>query len=416
MKISGSQPSLGVLRLSLTPQAQRDALLNKLSEGQRIQAHVVDELSTGRWAIRFMGHTLVAESRLTLRPGQVVEARVHDLGPPLSLSISGRPGSEEAAVRKTLQQLSIKDDGKSRAIIGALIRNGLPVERSEVQAMRDFLAGLDNTPHLIDLDELVDRVLFLRSKGLPVTPNTIASFWSTVPVGNLGALIEGLTDLLKGFGRRAPESIRSGLETVIAELSRQTGDLSPDDIRHLLRRTGIDLEATLAQGKPADGLRATLLQLQMTANLTPDEQARIADLLRHLNTIQAASLPGDGHDPIVFQIPLLDAGDLTTADIRISRNADNKVDPSRVSVSVSVTLSVIGKVTVDLASYDGRNTCSFRVDNEDARQWLEPDLDSLRSSLRLSGYPVQDIQLRIDSDEQRNPNTTQPRIGVDFKA
>ena len=71
---------------------------------------------------------------------------------------------------------------------------------------------------------------------------------------------------------------------------------------------------------------------------------------------------------------------------------------------------------MDLAAYDGRNTCSFRVDNEDARQWLEPDLDSLRSSLRLSGYPVQDIQLRIDSDEQRNPNTTQPRIGVDFKA
>lgn len=393
-------------------------LLGKLSEGQTIQARVVDELSTGRWAIRFMGHTLVAESRLSLRRGQVVETRVHDLGPPLILSILGRPGTEAAAVRTALQQLGLKDDATNRAIIASLIRNGLSVERQEVQSLRDFLTGLGNSPLLDDLDEIVDRVLFLRSKGIPVTPDSVAAYWSTAPSGALGSLLEGLADLLRNLDKRVPGAAKTRIDEILNALSDQSDDLSPESIRTLLTRLGIDLEGRLASGKTVDGLKTALLQLaNSAADLTPVEQNQIGDLLRFLNTLQASSLPGEGSDPLTFQIPLMDGRNLTAADIRISRGGeDGTVDPSRLSLSIRITLTTLGCVQIDLASYNGQNTCGVRVDTQKAHDWIARDLDALGDALTRSGYPVSDVRLRVDSETSVDTEAPRPRIGVDFKA
>lgn len=413
MQISGSSPTLNTLRLSLTSESQRAALLGKLSEGQTIQARVVDELSTGRWAIRFMGHTLVAESRLALKPGQVVETRVHDVGPPLLLSISGRPGSEAAAVRTALQQLGLGDDTTNRAIIASLIRNGLPVERAEVQALREFLTGLGNSPLLDNLDELVDRILFLRSKGLPVTPDTIAAFWSTAPSGTLGALLGGLAELLRNIERQGSPPRAGNL--VANLLDRISGEISPHDLQAFLADLGLDLEAKLAQGIAPDNLRAALLQLLASPDLTTEQSDQITHLVRFLNTLGAGSLPGSDNDPVFFQIPLPDRGGLATADIRISRGGENgQIDPQRISLSVTVTLSALGSVQIDLASYDAINTCRIRVESQRARELIEAERDTLTEGLSRSGYPVPEIRVQLDAVEP--PPESSPRLGVDFKA
>lgn len=415
MQLSGPQSLSNTLRLSLTSESQRNALLGRLSEGQTIQARVVDELSTGRWAVRFMGHTLVAESRLNLRPGQSVEARVQDLGPPLVLSLSGRLGSETAAVRSALTRLGLADDATNRAVIAALIRNGLPVERGELQALRDFLAGLEGNALLNDLDELVDRILFLRGKGIAVTPGTLTAFWSAAPAGALGALIEGLADLLRSLDRRVPERTRDALAGVLADFNRQGGHIDPESLRGALAHVGIDLEGRLADGRPIDSLKAVLLQLSVEPGLRGAERDQVADLLRFLNTVQAASLPGRDADPIAFQIPFCDAGAWSAADIRISRRGqDGAVDPARVTLTVTVTLSVLGRIRIDLSSYEGRNTCAVRLDNQAAHDLLAPDLESLEDGLARAGYPVPDIQLRVESAAA--PEAPKPRLGVDFKA
>ena len=416
MQISGSQPSLSTLRFSFATESQREFLLGKLSEGQTIQARVIDELSTGRWAIRFMGHTLIAESRLSLRPGQIVETRVHELGPPLILSISGRPGSEAAAVKAALRQLGLKDDATNRAILAALIRNGLSVERQEVQSLRDFLAGLGNSALLDDLDELVDRMLFLRSKGIPVTPDTVAAYWSNAPSGALGSLLEGLASLLRKFDKRIPNSAKARIDEILDALSERPGDINPENLRTLLSRLGIDLEGRLANGKSSEGLKTALLQLS-TGDLTSVEQDQIGDFIRFLNTLQASSLRGDGSDPLTFQIPLREGGAWTTADIRISRGgANGTVDPSRLSLTVSVTLTVLGTVRIDLTSYDGRHTCGVRVDTQEAHDWIARELGTLGDALTRSGYPVSEVRLRVDTATTEGVEPAGPRIGVDFKA
>jgi hypothetical protein len=415
VQISGSNPALNTLRLSLTSESQRASLLGRLSEGDTIQARVVDELSTGRWAIRFMGHTLVAESRLALKPGQVVDTRIQDLGPPLMLSISGRPGSETAAVDSALHRLGLKNDATSRAILAGLIRSGLPVERSEVQALREFLTGLGDTVSVDDLNELVDRILFLRSKGLPVTPDTISAFFSSAPSGTLGALLEGLADLLKGLDRKLAPEMRDRLTGILRELP--SGDkLTPEALRQTLLRMGLDLESRIGNETATDTLRAVLLQLQSSTDLSPGESDQIATLLRFLNTSQAAALPGDGGDPIAFQIPFAEGPRMSTADIEISRGGKNgEVDPSRVTVTVTVNLTELGLIRIDLSSYEGRNSCRIRVEDQSALDHLSSQISGLTDGLSRSGYPVSEIQLHLDQPNGQSAPPS-PRIGVDFKA
>ena len=415
MQISGSNPVLNTFRLSLTTEAQRDSLLIRLSEGQTIQARVVDELSTGRWAIRFMGHTLVAESRLSLKPGQIVETQVQDVGPPLVLSISGRPGSEVAAVGAALQQLGLKDDATSQAIIAALIRNGLQVRRTEVQALREFLTSLGDAVSVDDLNELVDRILFLRSKGLPVTPDSLSAFFSSAPSGTLGALLEGLADLLKGLDRKLDPGLRDRLTGSLSELPN-SDKLTPEALRKTLQRLGLDLESQIVNETGIDTLKAALLQLQSSTDLTPDEASQIANLLRFLNTSQAAALPGDTGGPIAFQLPFADGSRLSTANIQISRGGSNgDVDPARISLRVSVNLTELGLIRINLASYEGRNSCRICVENQQALDHIASEVSQLSDGLSRSGYPVPDIQLHLDQPEdQTAPPPT--RIGVDFKA
>ena len=417
MQISGNTPSLNTLRFSLTSESQRESLLGSMREGQTIQARVVDELSTGRWAIRFMGHTLIAISRLSLRPGQVVETRVHELGPPLTLSISGRPGSEEAAVRDAIGQLGLKEDPNNRAILAALIRNGLPVDRREVQAIRDFLTGLGGNPLLDNVDELVDRLLFLRGKGIPVTPDTLAAFWSSAPSGAMGSLLEGLADLLRAMDKRIPENTRVSLDNILKALTAGSGKPTPAQLKALLHRIGFDLEGQIASGKPVDTLKSTLLELLASSEgLSSQEHGQISDIVRFLNTLQAKSLQGDGSDPLHLQIPFVDGHTVAAADIQISRGGeDGSVDPNRLSLSVSVCLSALGDIRVDLSSYDGVNTCAIRVANEETHKQVTAEIGDLSGALTRSGYPVPDIRVRIETEDPP-AQAARPTLGVDFKA
>ena len=237
--------------------------MSRLTEGQSLQARVVDQLSDGRWALRFLGHTLVAESRLNLAKGQVVEARVQDLGPPLVLSIAGRPGSAGEAVMNALNRLGLPTDEIHRAAIAALIRSGRPITRGAVleltataEQLRDQIGGD------LELEELIGRVLLLQSRGVPVTPDAVAAFLSSVPPGVLGGLVAQLGDLLKSEARRLKldSTLRDAIEN-LRESIPDAKDLSPGVLRSWLSRFGLDLEhrlALLGQTENADGLRATL--------------------------------------------------------------------------------------------------------------------------------------------------------------
>lgn len=433
------------LRLDFASEPQRRSLIGRLVQGQTLEARVLGQTPEGRWAVRFMGHTLVAESRLSLVPGQLVETRVESLGPPLVLSLSGRARSEGAALGHALRSLALADDAVNRAVVRGLIARGLPVTREDVQALRELLLGLSGAVDLADMDaleEAVSRALFLRGQGLPVTPDTLAAILSHLPPGALGGLVEGLAAFMRAL--RLPTRAEVDLADLAGRLRAaipEAGVLTGDSLRRLLDELGLDLEGKLAawvasgrEGVP-DGLDRTLklALLRLMSSLQAHDpdlldtesrramgalQERIGETLRFLDTLQASNLPSAARESLSLQIPLLFNGQMTTADLRIfyrEEGGRRRIDPDNVRVSLSLDLTGLGPLRIDLSAVDRRAVCRIHAADEGRAAFLQGAADELKAGLERCGYAVSDITCRILEDAEGDDTRGVPTVGLDLR-
>ena len=396
MQISGPA-SPQTLRFDLSTDSQRKSLLTRLTEGQSLEARVLQRLSDGRWTVRFMGHNLVAESFHSLLPGQIVHAKVQSLGPPLILSLSGDSGSESASIARALQDLGLLDDNLNRAIIKGLISKGLAVDLQSIRDLRDLYIALGLSPDISDLeelDELVARILFLQGKGVPVTPDAISSYLSRLPAGVLGGLIEGLAELLRSFrSTPIPPSLRDVLENL------QPSKLSGNGLREFLNGLGIDIEGRLASwiasgGKEIPGgidtsLKLLLLRFQTELtgldaslldathrNILTNLQDRLSETLHFLDTIQ--------------------------------------VDPENLNLTLSVDLTGLGPVKVHLIVVQGRASCNIHVADQERSDFLQTITADLERSLERCGYVGAKIACRTD-EVGSDGIDVQPSVGLDLR-
>jgi hypothetical protein len=434
------------LRFEFTSESQREEVLGRLSKGQVLEARVLDRLPGERWAVRFLGHTFVAESRLTLFPGQIAQTRVDSLGPPLILSLLGGSGSEASALKRALADLGLKDEVLNRAIVKSLMARGLPVTREGVQALRDALVGSGLAVGREDvegLEEAVARAVFLRSQGLPVTLETLGATLSQVPAGTLGGLIEGLATLLRSL--RLPGTSRRELQRLSERVSGtvlKAETLTGEALKKALDSLGLDLEGQLASwitaGKAglAEGLdgtlRAVLLALQ--ARLRGHDEgalddatrasvhsilSRTTEALQALDTLQAADLPSSTRESIHLQIPLLADGRVTTADLRITYREDEgggqRVDPDNVQLSLSVELAGLGPLRLGLSVHGGRATCHIRAADEARAAVLEEHASELESALEGCGYAVSSVRCLVMGDAEDDGEGGPPVVGVDVR-
>ncbi len=409
------------LRFNFIGEGERNTLLSRLTEGQTLQARVVEDLSDGRWAIRFLGHTLVAESRLNLAKGQLVEARVQDLGPPLVLSIAGRPGSEGEAVTNALQRFGLPADTTHRAILTALIREGVAITRGSVLELAATLQQLaDQGFDGIQLDDLVGRILLLRSKGVPVTPDALAAFYGSAPSAVLGGLIAQLGDLLKAEARRL--KIDSALVDAIERLRSDlpnARNLDGPNLQRWIARMGFDIERQMTGGIETnqtdlrDTLRALLGRLGAL-----DEQSdagnTIERALKLLDTLRLDALPGRDGSDLRLQVPLVFGNESTTVDLHLSRqggNAQATVDPTHYTLTLRVTLSRLGEVQATLTRHESRTTCHLTVADPERAAWLEKACAELVEGLEQSGVEVGSIAVRSRPSRSEEP----ARVGIDLK-
>jgi hypothetical protein len=421
-----------LLRFNFTNESQREALFNRLVEGQTLEARVMDQVSEGRWAVRFMGHTLVAESRLALAPGQRVNARVESLGPPLVLSLTGHAQAEDAAMDRAFQSLGLPDTAVNRAIVRGLMARGLPVERDSVQGLGTLLGGLEGMVDFDDIEALeaaIARAVFLRVQGLPVTPDTLATYLSQLPPGVLGGLFEGLAEMLRsfrGFGDAEREGKIHGLSLP------DVGDLDGEGLLRLLRSFGVDMEGRLASwligeqdGLPEgvdDTLRASLLRLLGQLEGMNDRNAqvlmgRVREALQVLDTMQAANVPTGDREAIALQFPFVVDGDVATADVEIfyQKRGDGAIDPDNLRFALAVDLSGLGHVKFDLTVVTKRAMCRVYAEDEIKAAFLQEEVEGLKEALEKCGYEVADVHCRTVQQDNDRPPDQPPSVGVDFR-
>ena len=416
MQFSSVSPTL---RFSFISQGERDTLLSRLTEGQTLQARVVEDLSDGRWALRFLGHTLVAESRLNLTKGQVVEAHVQDLGPPLILSIAGRPGSEGEAVGDALGRLGLPTDTTHRAILSALVREGVPITRESVLELAKLLQQLaGENLEALELDDLIGRVLLLRSRGIPVTPDAVSAFYASAPSAILGGLIEQLGDLLKAEARRL--KIDTALNEAIERLRSGMPNARGLDARSLekwIAALGFDIEhrvaGTIDGHEETHTLRGLLGQLEaeIDGGAAGDTIERA---IRLLDTLRLSALPGREGEDLRLQIPLVFGNERATVDLNLTRQGGDEqasVDPNHYTLALRVTLSQLGEVQATLTRHGTQSSCQVTVSDAERAGWLEQASNELKEGLRKSGIDVGPILVRSSPDRQEQP----ARVGIDLK-
>jgi len=435
MQIQSSTPTL---RFNFSTDAQRQALFGRLSEGQTLEARVVDEVAEGKWAVRLMGQTLVSESRLALSPGQTVTARVTSLGPPLVLSLMGHARAEETAMHRAFQSLGLADDATNRAIVKGLIAKGMPIDREQVQALRHLLTGLHGTLDLGDADVLervIARSLFLQQQGMPVTPDALATYLSQLPPGVLGGLFADLAGVLRGL------RLRQGTELNLANLADQLTEALPDGgqmtaetLRKLVGDLGVDLEGRLAawllQGQedlPEDvhrSLRGSLLRLLTLLEGLDGADGhvqtllgRVRETLQTLDTMQAVNVPTENRDALLLQLPLMMNGEPTTADLQVyyQKRGNGQIDPDHLRFTLALDLSGLGSVRFDLAVVKKQATLRVYAVDEARAKFLEGEVGDLHARLEGCGYTVADIACGVIDQSQERPLDKPPTVGVDFR-
>lgn len=409
------------LRFEFASEGQRNALLSRLTEGQTLQAHVLDEISEGRWALRLFGHTFVAESRLNLARGQVVEARVQAFGPPLVLTISGRPGSEAEAVTTALQRLDLPSDETHRAVVAALIRQGLPVSREAVRDLTQLLQQLQQALPEVEFQELAARVLLLRARGIPVTPDAVAAFLSAAPPGSLGTLLEQIADLIKAEARRnkLDRNVTDRIERLHHGVP-DTSNTTPEQLREAVRRLGLDAEYRILTGADSDDVHDTwrsalgLLKREEDDVLVPSLRNAVEAAVRALDTLRLAASPGEAREELVLQLPLAFGDERATADLRIrSQEGGSGGDPRTTSITIRISLSQLGDVSVTLSIRGSRATCRITAPDGERSQWLNQAARELEDGLRAVDLHVGRVVVRTAAIDAETAPT---RVGIDLKA
>lgn len=434
------------LRFDLASPAQRQALYSRLTEGQSVEARVLDELPDGRWALRLMGQTLSAEAHQTLLSGQLVHARVESLGPPLVLSLTGGLVAEDAALGRALRDLHLPYDLLHRTILRHLMARGVPVTRAALQSLHEHLSSLSagTNASIAELEQQLAAILMLRGRGIPVTPDAVAGYLGALPSGQLGGLLASLAGLLSGFRQRPGTSgikpAADAAASLLSQLSLTADDLDGDAVQTLLQRLGIDLEGQMASslssdqpdiGRLSGTLRPTLLsliaQLETTDanNLPPGDRTALESLLNgardlaiHLNTSQAINLPSKDSDGFHLQIPLLIDGAVTTIDVRITDGdggGGRPIDPDNAMVFVDVALSGLGPIHIGLSVSERRASCTIRVDDDSKTLFLRDSEDDLRQTLQACGFAVASVAVQSRIDEQA-PDVLPRTLGIDVRA
>jgi hypothetical protein len=435
MQIQNTTPTL---RLDFSTDSQRQALFGRLSEGQTVEARVVDQVAEGKWAVRLMGQTLVAESRLALAPGQNVAARVESMGPPLVLSLTGHARAEETAMNRAFQSLNLADDAVNRAIVRGLIAKGVPIDRNQVQALRQLLTGLQGALDLDNaevLETVVSRTLFLQQQGMPVTPDALATYMSQLPPGVLGGLFGDLTGLLRGLRLRQNTELNlASLADQLADALPEGGQLTAETLRKLVGDLGVDLEGRLAQwllqgqdGLPEDvkdSLRGSLLRLLAQLEGLDGENGqvqmllgRVRDTLQTLDTMQAVNVPTENRDALVLQLPFMMDGQPTTADLQLyyQKRGDGQIDPNNLRFTLALDLSGLGPVRFELTAVNKRASLRIYAADETRAKFLEGELGDLQAGLENCGYAIADIACRVADARDDLPLDRPPTVGVDFR-
>ncbi|MBI2941021.1 MAG: flagellar hook-length control protein FliK [Chloroflexi bacterium] len=162
--------------VTLTPRIGEGVADLGLTVDQTVEGRVVQS-TDNRALIRLAGRELLAQTRATLQPGELVQLQVRDVRPDrVILQIVGRGEGQgtlralgEADLARLLEGQGLVPGRDNLLIARALIGAGLPIDRQVMERLAGELARAGGNP-----EADADTAAYLRARNLPITQATLA--------------------------------------------------------------------------------------------------------------------------------------------------------------------------------------------------------------------------------------------------
>jgi len=387
-----------------------------LKPGQVLSGRVL-EVAGGRAAILLNGLNVVAELETGLAAGERVLLRVEEQRPDgrvllKKIAAEGSGGkAEEGEVEALLHYFSLKTGKLNGALVEQMLRAGMPISGSGVRYLSSFLAENNFSP------EHIPALLWLWSRGLPVTREAVNAMHSLMQEGHWGSKIR---DFIRGlYGSTVTENGGSSLDlllrafnSVLFKAGEDGGQLA-GKLQNLVKNLGLEHErgifeltasnkAGLAHQestgfKPESGhdptLKSALLQLMQSpeAGEMSSQREAVLELLREVTGLQLLNISGrqEANGPSLFLQGWIGIHEQEIAPffLKIKRYSHRKGEEESVPFQVLffITTKYIGEVMCRLAVERGYLTCGFTADEEEHRKLIDRYLTVLES--KLEGLP-----------------------------
>ncbi|WP_300673100.1 flagellar hook-length control protein FliK [Desulfoluna sp.] len=199
-------------------------------------------------------------------------------------------------------------------------------------------------------------------------------------------------------GSAAVSQLKEKLQDFVAQLAVKPGKSGAEDVRRMVRQSGLMHEHNLLQG--ADGKEEDIKGLSMALAHAARKEGSLSkavkaliDGIEKLQVVNRAT--GEISGRFLLPLPLFMDGKLSFGQLLIDRGEEGRPgrgEGDRVTrLSMHVNLSKIGDLRVDLSIYKGAVRGTLSVTNPEAEALLLHDLDTLTESLAEKGFSVRGL-------------------------
>lgn len=332
----------------------REQLLQNLKPGQILQATVLSENQNGSVKLQIGVTRLIAQTRISVKQGQVLTLQVHKAGDLPELKLLTLP---------TLQQIQAK-------------------------ALKAILPRQQPIPPL--LEKLVQSI---GMSGNSAPPSEVKQAFNSL----VSRLLATENPEFKGLLKAA--LLNSGLLTEARLLSNSTnnGDLKLNLMR-LIR---------LLQASSGAQVNAKTPPSDPTVKFLNDLLKQLDGVLARIQTNQLASLPQD--DPArqnwQFEAPILHENKIDLLQVLIEKDQASKSneETSTWTLTLQMNLSALGPMRIQLTLQGDVISTVIWAERSNTNNLVKSHLKTLHKAFETAGLEVKKLEIYQARIEQRDP-------------
>ncbi|MDR3089300.1 MAG: hypothetical protein LBU39_05730 [Desulfobulbaceae bacterium] len=388
----------------------RNAQPLNLEAGQILRATVLDTPTRGQALLAFGDTQLLAETALSLRPGQTLSLRLVATEPRMLFSLADSAAALPQLIGKNV---AVADKSMTVANLFALPRQadaGVALAGKEY-SVAEFLGLLRQTEANVAPPILAQNVAlagkeYSVAEFLGLLRQTEANVAPQASMSGSAANLPGLSwlaesPLLANLSEASRQTLFNYLRWQQTPLESQSGGRV---LRQLIEHLGLHMERNLAEGRPEAAkatLKAALLEFAQQSGAASEESKSVAQAKNMLSTLEMfqlaqAQLAAGKEQIYPLPLPFLETGYLRIEEDAATERRDEAEGGAVTTFSLLLSLTGLGFLRIDFVKSQEGLALRFHAASQEKADFAAAYADDLRAAMK----DVSVISLSFAADAQ----------------